>query len=331
MAIPPNCGRQCIGIDVGGTKIEGVLLDENGSVLDTCRLPARAGSGHVVDLVVRVARSLSDTPLPVGVGVPGQVDSVTGIVRDIVNLDIVEMQMAQEVGRRLGARVHVENDVNAAALGAASVIGGQDVDGDDTIVFVNFGTGLAAGVVRNGLLEHGASGAIGEIGHIPVDPNQFPCPCGQRGCLETVASGRAVERLWPTASPPMPDLIACADEGDPHATRVLAMVMHAIGDALQIIAQAYDPRLIALGGGMSRTGQPLLDVINRELLRRSSQCHFLDTVDIPSRLRLVPPGIPVGAIGAALIVSGVAGDTLKDPLPQESKLQPVAPTCSSVG
>lgn len=289
-----------IGIDVGGTKIEGVLADGSGEVLGSCRVPARPGGEHVVEDVVHVARELSETPLPVGIGIPGQVDSDAGVVRDIVNLDIVELNLADQVGAALGAPVHVENDVNAAALGAAALCGGQARPGQ-SIVFLNFGTGLAAGVVRDGRIDHGARGALGEIGHIPVDPNQLPCPCGQRGCLETVASGGAVARLWTTdGRPPMPDLIEHAQEGQAQAAHMLGIVTHAMGDVLQIVAQAYDPARILIGGGMAKTGQPLLDVIADELRRRETTCHFLETIDIPSRLALVPPEAPVGAIGAAL-------------------------------
>lgn len=121
----------------------------------------------------------------------------------------------------------MENDVNAAAVGAAEFV--EHVDGNATVVFLNFGTGLAAGLVRDGQAEHGYSGFIGEIGHLPVDPNGFECPCGQRGCLETVASGGAVAKLWPSANPPMPDLIRKARQGDKRANDVLGKVAHGMG------------------------------------------------------------------------------------------------------
>lgn len=289
-----------IGIDVGGTKIEGVLVDGDGAVLASERVPARPGNENVIEDVTAVAKALSATPLPVGIGIPGQVDSAAGIVRDIVNLGIVELNLGEAVSSNLDAPVRVENDVNAAALGAAAVLGGESRGADDTIVFLNLGTGVAAGIVRGGHLEHGATGSIGEIGHVPVDPNQLPCACGQRGCLETVASGGSVRRLWPNADPPMPDLLAKAAAGDGDAMRVKGMVIHAIADTIQIAAQAYDPRIIAIGGGMAKTGEPLLEAIVAELRAREETCHFLETIDIPSRLALVPADLPVGGIGAAL-------------------------------
>lgn len=294
-----------IGIDVGGTKIEGVLTDAAGTVLATHRVPARSGEAQVIEDIVTVARAVSDRPLPVGIGIPGQVDSEHGVVRDIVNLGIVSLELAREVSSAFGAPVRVENDVNAAALGAAAVLG-EEAQSEGNFIFLNFGTGLAAGIVHNGVLEHGASGAIGEIGHVPVDPNQLPCACGQHGCLETVASGGAVTRLWPQADPPMPDILRRADQGDAQAVRVRDMVIHAIGDTVQIVIQAYDPAVIAIGGGMAKTGQPLMDAIAAELNRRAAASHFLQTLDMPARLRLLPADEPVGAIGAALAAKAVA-------------------------
>ena len=249
-----------IGVDVGGTKIEAVLVDAMGTVLGSARIPARHGNDAVIEDIVAVAHQAAgerfDEVRAIGVGTPGTVDS-------------------------------------------ASVLGGADGMAG-TIAFRNFGTGLAAGIVENGVLMHGYSGAAGEIGHIPVEPHRLKCPCGQYGCLETVCSGASVGRLWPNADPPMPDLIRRAKKREAKAVDVLDMVVRAIGDTIQILAQSVDPRLIILGGGMAKTGEPLVEVITAELRRRESQCRFLETLDLPARLRLAPVGQPVGAIGAAM-------------------------------
>ena len=245
---------------------------------------------------MRVARILSNEALPIGIGIPGQVNCATGQVSNVVNLDIETLELGERVSAIMHAPVHVENDVNAAAVGAAEFV--EQVDGNATVVFLNFGTGLAAGLVRGGQAEHGYSGSIGEIGHLPIDPNGFECPCGQRGCLETVASGGAVAKLWPSANPPMPDLIRKARQGDGHANDVLAMVAHAMGDTIQIVAQAYDPQRIIIGGGMAKTGDALIEVI--QLSRRAEGCRFLTTLDIASNIRIAAIDQPIGAIGAAL-------------------------------
>ena len=268
-----------IGVDVGGTKIEAVLVDAMGTVLGSARIPARHGNDAVIEDIVAVAHQAAgerfDEVRAIGVGTPGTVDSASGHVGNIVNLDVVSLDMGPLISQR--------------ADGMAG-----------TIAFLNFGTGLAAGIVENGVLMHGYSGAAGEIGHIPVEPHRLKCPCGQYGCLETVCSGASVGRLWPNADPPMPDLIRRAKKREAEAVDVLDMVVRAIGDTIQILAQSVDPRLIVLGGGMAKTGEPLVEVITAELRRRESQCRVLETLDLPARLRLAPVDQPVGAIGAAM-------------------------------
>ncbi len=300
---PAMTDSYTVGIDVGGTKIEAVLVDGMGVVRACERMAARGGADRVVADCARLARMVAGPYFPevqaVGIGIPGQVDPTTGHVANVVNLAIVDVELARLVSQALGGvPVHVENDVNAAALGAAHMLD----RGSETVAFLNFGTGLAAGLVYRGRLLHGASGSAGEIGHIPVDPNRFECPCGQRGCLETVCSGAAVATLWPTGKddPPMPDLLAKAKAGDPAAQRVLAIVKHAMGDAVQMVTQSVDPELIVVGGGMAKTGQPLLDAIGEEVQARGRRCPFLESLHIAGRLRLAPPDEPIGAVGAAL-------------------------------
>ncbi|KAB7790816.1 ROK family protein [Bifidobacterium leontopitheci] len=291
-----------VGIDIGGTKIEAVLVGPDDAILATERIPARRGNDQVIDDVVAITKAVAGDRIgvvaTVGIGIPGQVDSATGRVAHVVNLDIDTLELGSLAGERLGIPVYVENDVNAAAVGAARMVDGSH--GEGTVVFLNFGTGLAAGIVTDGKVQHGYSGAIGEIGHIPIDPNRFPCPCGQSGCLETVCSGASVGRHWPVKDrPPMPDLIERARKGEPDAQRVLVMVTHAIVDAVQIVAQSYDPRLIIFGGGMAKTGQPLIDVTLDELRVRERTCPFLAGLHLGERIRLAQLDQPVGALGAA--------------------------------
>lgn len=294
---------QRIGIDIGGTKIEGVLINEHHEILQRYTIPSRRGQEAVVDDITAVAKQLSPTAVPIGIGIPGQVDWQHGIVENVVNLDITRLELGTLVSKQYGAPVHVENDVNAAALGAAALANHDHAlckDPHNTLVFLNVGTGLAAGIVRNKHIVHGCTGSIGEIGHLPIDPNQFNCPCGQRGCLETVASGGALQRLWPSQTPPLPDMIRKAQQGNSEACRILNMVLHALADAVQIIMQAHDPQLIMLGGGVMKTGQSLMDLLQKELDNRASVCPFLQGLQMNNRLFLLPSDQPIGALGAAL-------------------------------
>lgn len=292
-----------IGVDMGGTKVEAMLVGAMGTVLGPARIPTGHGSDVVIEDIVAVAHQAagerSDEVRAIGVGTPDTVDLASGHVGSIVNLDVISLDMGPLISRRLGMPAHAGNDVNAATVGTVTVLGGADGMAG-AIAFLNFGTGLAAGIVENGVLMHDYSGAVGEIGHIPVEPHRLKCPCGQHGCLETVCPGASVGRLWPNADPPIPDLTHRAKKREAEAVDVLDMVVRAIGDTIQILAQSVDPRLIALGGGMAKTGEPLVKVIATRLRRRESQCRFLEALDLPARLRLAPVDQPVGAIGAAM-------------------------------
>lgn len=302
--------RVHVGVDVGGTKIETILLNHDHTVIASCRMPAHRGNTAVVrDIVASIHQVTTHLDgqdnYTVGIGIPGQVDSYSGTVTGAVNLSITSLDLAQCVKRELchATTIHVENDVNAAALGASNLVDDvhQAATNEDTSVFINLGTGLAAGIVTDGRIVHGASGICGEIGHIPVEPHALPCPCGQRGCLETVGSGSAVERLWPHADgPAMPDLIAHAEAGDTDAQRILHMISDAQATAVIIVGLTVDPAHILIGGGLAKTGEPLLRHLKEAIQTKATDSAFLSSARLDERLQLVPPDQPVGAIGAAL-------------------------------
>lgn len=336
--------RLALGIDIGGTKIEGVALNQHGHILATYRMPSHKGNQAVHNDTVRAVQNLlsqvdktvgpwAPGQTTIGLGIPGRINSRTGAVDDAINLGIDHMDLAQSIEETLGLPVQVENDVNIAALGAASLAevgrtnhSPDEADTDDysahrgtaegrslppeqdqVTVFINLGTGLAAGIIRNGAIEHGANGVIGEIGHIPVDPHEFHCKCGQSGCLETVASGSAVEALWPGVDHPLPDMIAKARQGDRKAAERLDIIGNGIAQTIQIVALTIDPNAIILGGGLTKTGQPLLDLIRGKLEARAEKSHFIASLDLPDRVRLSSTDKPIAAIGAALAGSRAVG------------------------
>ncbi|WP_289097606.1 ROK family protein [uncultured Bifidobacterium sp.] len=316
MADSTNPPPLLIGVDVGGTKIAGVVVetpppgtDGEPRVLAEATRPARKGADALIDDVVALVGTLTDA-LPadahvcaIGIGTPGTVDEATGNVRDIANLAIDQVPLASAVHARCGLPTSVENDVNAAAVGAARLVEDGDT-ADETIAFLNLGTGLAAGIIRDGVLDRGSSNTVGEIGHIPVEPHRWRCACGQHGCLETAGSGGAAKRLWPYADPPMPDILATAADATRtrhrQAVETRDTIIAAIADAIDVLAVTVDPEAIIIGGGMAKTGEPLLDAIRAELRRRAHASGFITSLQLPSRLRLAPTALPVGAIGAAL-------------------------------
>lgn len=293
-----------LGIDIGGTKTDAVAIDDAGSLIHRIRLATGFGSAAVVDTAVAaVARIGELTGLAatgfesIGVGIPGMVDRASGHVTHAVNLGLDRLELGCELASRLGVGVRIENDVKAAALGAYHLMG---LDG--TMAYLNLGTGLAAGIVVDGKLWRGAGGIAGEIGHIPVDPNGDLCACGQRGCLETVASGSGAARHWPTDdSLPVRALFAAAAAGDENARSIKARLAAGIASAVRILVLTVDVQTVVIGGGLSHLGDRLLGEAHEVLDGWAQTSPFLASLSLPERVRLVPEGSLAAAIGAALV------------------------------
>jgi glucokinase len=289
------------GLDVGATKVLGVVLDAQDGVVAEVREPSALGVDGVVATVAKVVDELRDLAGaeprgPIGVGVPGLVDVATGRVQHAVNLGLDESAPLRDLlADRLDHPVVLENDVNAAALGAARVLGARD------LALLSIGTGLAAGLVLDGVLRRGRHGAAGEIGHVPVDPAGRRCECGQVGCLETVASGSSVTRAWPaTDLPPAVALFAAAAAGDRRALAVQRDLGAGVAAAVRTLCLTVDVECVVLGGGVAQLGEPLAEVVREALREQARGSAFLAALDLASRVVVVPDGVPVAAVGAAL-------------------------------
>ncbi len=292
-----------VGLDIGATKTLGLVLDETGAVLARVREATEPGAEGVVRTAARVVEALrvatgERLAGTVGVGMPGLVDVERGAVKHAVNLGVNGdwLPLGDLLGERLGTPVVVENDVNVASLGAVAM------SGEDDLVYLSIGTGLAAGLVLEGRLRRGDHGAAGEIGHVPVDPAGALCQCGQRGCLETIASGSALAAAWPSGDvPPAQALFAAADAGDPAAVAARDRFASGVAGAVRVLALSVDPRSVVLGGGVAQLGEPLRAAVAAALREQARTSPFLESLDLAGRLRVVPAGYPVAAVGAALL------------------------------
>lgn len=287
-----------IGLDVGGTKILAALTDDEGRVVASVRRPTGWGAAAVVDGIAAAVAALTGGAAPgsVGIGVPGQI-APGGVVRHALNLGIDELDLAAAVAERIGVRPAVDNDVRAAAVGAAALL--PDAD---SIAFLNLGTGVAAGIVRDGMPWRGARGAAGEIGHVSVDPAGPACPCGQRGCIEALAGGAGVAARWATpASLPVADVFDAADAGDPVASAIRGEVVQGVAAAVQLLVLTADVDVVVLGGGVSQLDERLRGPVRAALRHAASGSAFLRSLDLADRVVPVPGGVPVGAVGAALL------------------------------
>jgi predicted NBD/HSP70 family sugar kinase len=297
-----------IGLDVGGTKVLGVVLDPSGTVRHQVRAATVRGIDGVVGGVVDAVHDLADLAgvavedlAGIGIGLPGVVDPRDGTVEHAVNLGIVErVALGALVADQLGAQlpVQVENDLNMAALGAAHVITEPVAD----LAFLALGTGVAAGLLLDGRLRRGATGAAGEIGHLTLIVDGLPCKCGQNGCVEQYASGTAIDVAWPGPhSRPAPlELFEAAAAGDTHAIDVRDQFAWAVASAVRILVLTCDVQHVVIGGGVSGVGAPLLECVRSVLAAEAHASPFLASMGLATRVSLAPAGSPVGAIGAAL-------------------------------
>ena len=293
-----------VGLDIGGSKVLGAVVDADGTVVAQSRQDTVRGADGILDTATTVLDLLTtalDGVLPprIGVGIPGIVDHDRGAVSHAVNLGLGGdwFPLADRLADRTGAAVLVENDLNAATWGA------HVLSGADDLAYVSLGTGLAAGFVLDGVLRRGAHGAAGEIGHVPVDPAGALCSCGQRGCLELSAAASALTAAWPAdgETSPAEALFAAAGAGNPAAIVVRDRFGAGVADAIRMLGLTVDPRVIVIGGGIAYLGEPLLAAVTAGLREQAAASAFLAALDLAARVRLIEAGVPVGAIGAAMI------------------------------
>ncbi|HWS52061.1 MAG TPA: ROK family protein [Microbacterium sp.] len=297
-----------VGLDVGGTKIDAVAVSEAGEILGRLRRPTGWGEDAVVTSIVDAVNSLADEvgfPVgdvrSVGVGIPGLVDAETGRVLHAVNLGVESLDLAARAQEIIGVPFRVENDVKAAALGAAVLSGAAG-----SMAYLNLGTGVAAGIVVDGAIWRGARGTAGEVGHISVDPNGRLCGCGQRGCIETFCGGGALARAWgrPGALP-VRDIFEAAGDGDVLASALQADLFHGAAAAVRVLVLSADVETVIIGGGITALGAPLENGIRAALLADADASPFMRSLQLDARIELLPVGSPAAAFGAAVVGASV--------------------------
>jgi glucokinase len=304
------------GVDVGGTKIEVALMSSDMTLRGAAQRPTDIASpSHIVagiaDALNEACRAASAMPRLVrcvGIGVPGQVDTAQGQVNLAVNLNMDHYPLAGAVTTAFGVPCVLENDVRIAALGAWHYIRGNRTRG--RLAYLNFGTGISAGLVVDGRVVRGAHGMAGEIGHVVVDPMGELCACGLRGCLETVASGAAVMRQMEAQgltktlddpSPRAPHLFRAAQAGNAQAAAIVQRVSRAIATAIQWLVMAWDPEMVVLGGGLTRAGELFFAPVRAELLAWRQASAVAATLLQDEKFVLLPPDFNAGVWGAALL------------------------------
>lgn len=295
-----------LGLDVGGTKIQAVAVDESGVIIGRARRASRSGVAGVVsaiaasvdEVVAASGRARADVA-SVGIGIPGQIEPGTTIVRQAVNLGVDELDLGAALAEIVAAPVRVENDVKAAAIGAHAL------RPRDSMAYLNLGTGVAAGIVHRGELWSGARGGAGEVGHLSIDPAGPACRCGQHGCVEAFAGGAALERAWGRdVVHPVRDLFDAAEAGDPRAAGLRDGAFFAVAGAVRALVLSTDVETVVIGGGLTALGQRLMGGVGQRLRDDAASSAFLRSLELDARMEMLPPQSPAAALGAALVGTG---------------------------
>jgi len=284
--------RYSIGVDLGGTNLRVAAVDESGTLIEKISTNTQVthGRGAVLDEMCRIIQTLatrfnSRGPLAgVGIGVPGIIDMESGMLRESPNLPgWANYPVQQEIERRLGTSITLENDANAAAFGEHWLGAGQTVD---SLCMLTLGTGVGGGIVLDNQIWHGMTGMAGEAGHINVEPDGHPCGCGSHGCIEQYASATAIKRIAKEAiDADHAPLLARAQhsdaefsakviynlavQGDEPARKIFEDVGRRLGIVVAGLVNLLNLPMYVIGGGVSSSWDAFAPAMLREVQARS--------------------------------------------------------------
>ncbi len=309
----PDEARHTIGVEVGDSRLTGAVVNLRGEITHSVEAPLDGRDGGQalarLDALLDDLVSAANRPLlGIGLGTPGLIDTATGTVRWAVNLDWRDLALGDHLRHRFALPVYVANDSHAAAL-AEQTFGGHRVS---SMVVIKVGRGIGAGIVLNGQLYQGDAFGAGEIGHITIADNHRPCRCGSQGCLETLASTRAVMQLARELAPHAPeselnrvradgfdfgDLVRAFERGDEIARQVVLEAARHLGRTIGGLVGTLNVQHIVLVGEMTAFGEPWLTAVRREA-HRSALALLADQTRID--LGRVEPNLVV--LGAAALL-----------------------------
>jgi glucokinase len=292
-----------VALDVGGTGMKCALVRPDGTVHLEERHPTLAARGPeaVTENILEIAAGLAGKaradglePIAVGIAVPGVVDEENGVAVWSSNVGFRDVPLRALIEQRVGLPAALGHDVRVGGIAEARLGAGR---GERHVLFVAIGTGIAAALVVNGSGYNGAHGAAGEVGHIIVRPGGTPCPCGQKGCLESVASARAIgKRYAELAGEPEATAFDVVNRisTDEKAQEVWHEAIEALADGLVTAQALFDVSVLVLGGGLAEAGDALLVPLRAEIEQR------LTFHRMPGLVRAAL-GDAAGCLGAALL------------------------------
>jgi fructokinase len=289
-----------IGMDLGGTKLEGVVLDESGKELFRKRIETQRESGYrhilnrIKELHGELAAQIKNQPHTFGIGTPGAISPRTGLLKNSNTVCMNGQPVKSDLENLLGRKIEIQNDANCFAL--AEALHGAGC-GKKLVFGVIMGTGCGGGIVHNGEVITGRQAIAGEWGHSSIDPNGPPCFCGHRGCVESYISGGGAEARYAEqfgVKKTFREIEKDFYAGEPKAAEFMKIFFRNFGRALANVIVILDPDAIVLGGGVSK-----FETLYTEGIAQVAKFVFSDSLETPIVKNQL--GDSAGVIGAALV------------------------------
>jgi fructokinase len=286
-----------IGIDLGGTKIEGILLDESLNVVKKIRIPTQQEKGYSsiiqsITSLVDELKSISNSEFTIGLSTPGAISKKTGLIKNSNTQCIIGKPLQEDLQKRIDHDITIENDANCFALAEATLGASKNYD----VVFgVIMGTGVGGGIIVNGKIHRGRTNIAGEWGHHILKQNGNNCYCGQKGCVETYLSGPALEKRWTELTGKADSLESITKNlNDSKANQWKSEFLENFGASLANVIDILDPDAIVLGGGVSNVS--FLYDEGRDAVYDKVFSDLVDTPILQNKL-----GDSAGVFGACLL------------------------------
>ena len=294
------------GIDLGGTKIEGAILDPANAdkALFRLRVPTESALGyqHVLAQVAKVITLLEEEsglsrPAEIGIGTPGATEPSTGVLKNSNTLCLNGQPVREDLSSLLGVKVHLANDANCFALAEATLGAGKDCP---VVMGLILGTGCGGGVVVNGQLIEGLHGIGGEWGHNVLPGEDHPCYCGKRGCLEQAIAGPSLERFYREHTGQalrLPEIALRASQHEPAAVATLERLREKFAEAISVVINILDPHAVIIGGGVGN-----LPLLYEEKTRQAVVGHVFNH-EVRTQFLKPTLGDSAGVFGAAMLTA----------------------------
>jgi fructokinase len=289
-----------IGIDLGGTKIEGVVLDGGGKEIIRKRIPTERENGyeHILNrlkfLHDELAAAAPGQATTFGIGTPGAISPRTGLLKNSNTVCMNGQPVKRDLEKLLGRKIEIQNDANCFAMAEARMGAGR---GRNLVFGVIMGTGCGGGIVYKGEVFTGSQGIAGEWGHMSIDPQGPVCYCGHKGCVETFISGGGLENRYAEkfgARRPMKEVEAEYFAGEPKAVEFMQEFFDRYGRAMANLIDILDPDVVVLGGGVSN-----FKALYTEGVKAVQKYAFTDVLETPILKNEL--GDSAGVFGAALV------------------------------